>query len=256
MGRQGRATRRAARERAAPRSPRGHRLRYAPRVIRGGHARAGLVHTVPARSGPPSRAWRPLHRQGRRATAEQGRDRRVRGVGGDAAGHDGAAVLRALPRPARPTRRSGKNALIASLRLRRLRRWRCSCATSPGFARRGPRSRRASWGRQVTRLFRCGAGRPSRSTRTGARSPAWACARPSSTVRCACRLPRTRSRALRRPRHRRRHERRLPATVRAVLSHGLCEQCPAKSWSEHGTLDTPVEYHCEMAHAQARSWAG
>ncbi len=34
---------------------------------------------------------------------------------------------------------------------------------------------------------------------------------------------------------------------------GLCEQCPAKSWTEHGTLDTPVEYLCEVAHAQARS---
>ena len=34
--------------------------------------------------------------------------------------------------------------------------------------------------------------------------------------------------------------------------HGLCEQCPAKSWSEHGALDTPVEYLCEVAHAQAR----
>jgi MoaA/NifB/PqqE/SkfB family radical SAM enzyme len=33
---------------------------------------------------------------------------------------------------------------------------------------------------------------------------------------------------------------------------GLCEQCPAKSWEEHGTLDTPVEYLCEVAHAQAR----
>jgi hypothetical protein len=33
---------------------------------------------------------------------------------------------------------------------------------------------------------------------------------------------------------------------------GLCEQCPAKSWVEHGTLDTPVEYLCEIAHAQAR----
>lgn len=31
----------------------------------------------------------------------------------------------------------------------------------------------------------------------------------------------------------------------------LCEQCPAKSWEEHGTLDTPVEYFCELAHAQA-----
>lgn len=34
--------------------------------------------------------------------------------------------------------------------------------------------------------------------------------------------------------------------------HGLCEQCPAKSWSEHGVLDTPVEYLCQVAHAQAR----
>lgn len=33
---------------------------------------------------------------------------------------------------------------------------------------------------------------------------------------------------------------------------GLCEQCPAKSWQEHGTLDTPVEYLCQVAHAQAR----
>ncbi len=33
---------------------------------------------------------------------------------------------------------------------------------------------------------------------------------------------------------------------------GLCEQCPAKSWMEHGVLDKPVEYLCEIAHAQAR----
>jgi radical SAM protein with 4Fe4S-binding SPASM domain len=32
---------------------------------------------------------------------------------------------------------------------------------------------------------------------------------------------------------------------------GLCEECPAKSWAEHGTLDTPVEYLCEIAHALA-----
>jgi len=36
---------------------------------------------------------------------------------------------------------------------------------------------------------------------------------------------------------------------------GLCEQCPAKSWSAHGTLDTPVEYLCDVAHVQAR-WLG
>ena len=33
---------------------------------------------------------------------------------------------------------------------------------------------------------------------------------------------------------------------------GLCEQCPARSWSEHGDLDTPVDYHCAIAHVQAR----
>jgi len=33
---------------------------------------------------------------------------------------------------------------------------------------------------------------------------------------------------------------------------GLCEQCPAKAWMEHGTLDTPVEYLCEITHSQAR----
>lgn len=32
---------------------------------------------------------------------------------------------------------------------------------------------------------------------------------------------------------------------------GFCEQCPAKSWMEHGDLDTPVNYFCEIAHAQA-----
>jgi radical SAM protein with 4Fe4S-binding SPASM domain len=32
----------------------------------------------------------------------------------------------------------------------------------------------------------------------------------------------------------------------------ICDQCPAKSWSEHGTLDTPVEYLCKIAHAQAQ----
>ncbi|MDD5597659.1 MAG: radical SAM protein [Victivallaceae bacterium] len=32
---------------------------------------------------------------------------------------------------------------------------------------------------------------------------------------------------------------------------GLCEQCPGKSWTEHGTLDTPVQYFCDITHAQA-----
>ncbi len=35
----------------------------------------------------------------------------------------------------------------------------------------------------------------------------------------------------------------------------LCEQCPAWSWMEHGILDEPVEYLCEIAHAEA-VWLG
>ena len=33
---------------------------------------------------------------------------------------------------------------------------------------------------------------------------------------------------------------------------GLCTQCPAKAWIEHGTLDTPDDYLCDIAHLQAR----
>lgn len=49
----------------------------------------------------------------------------------------------------------------------------------------------------------------------------------------------------------------LRRCARCVLK-GFCEQCPAKSWAEHGDLDTPVEYLCEVAHAQARylGWLG
>jgi len=35
----------------------------------------------------------------------------------------------------------------------------------------------------------------------------------------------------------------------------LCEQCPAKSWVESGSLDTPVELLCLSTHAEAR-WLG
>ena len=33
---------------------------------------------------------------------------------------------------------------------------------------------------------------------------------------------------------------------------GLCNQCPAWSWMENGSLDAPVEYLCQVAHEQAR----
>lgn len=32
---------------------------------------------------------------------------------------------------------------------------------------------------------------------------------------------------------------------------GLCEQCPGRSWMEHGTMDTPMDYFCQVAHARA-----
>jgi radical SAM protein with 4Fe4S-binding SPASM domain len=35
----------------------------------------------------------------------------------------------------------------------------------------------------------------------------------------------------------------------------LCEQCPAWSWMEHGVLDEPVEYLCQIAHTEA-VWLG
>ena len=31
----------------------------------------------------------------------------------------------------------------------------------------------------------------------------------------------------------------------------LCNQCPGKSWIEHGRLDAPVEYYCRCTHKQA-----
>jgi MoaA/NifB/PqqE/SkfB family radical SAM enzyme len=37
----------------------------------------------------------------------------------------------------------------------------------------------------------------------------------------------------------------------ACFLKGLCEQCPAQSWEEHGTLDSPVDYLCQVAHVQA-----
>jgi MoaA/NifB/PqqE/SkfB family radical SAM enzyme len=39
---------------------------------------------------------------------------------------------------------------------------------------------------------------------------------------------------------------------------GVCNQCPAHSWIEYGSFDTPVEYQCDLTHAWARylGWLG
>jgi radical SAM protein with 4Fe4S-binding SPASM domain len=31
----------------------------------------------------------------------------------------------------------------------------------------------------------------------------------------------------------------------------FCSQCPARSYMEHGVLDSPVEYHCDVTHELA-----
>jgi radical SAM protein with 4Fe4S-binding SPASM domain len=53
-------------------------------------------------------------------------------------------------------------------------------------------------------------------------------------------------------------KRKITAANRAYIERcgscflrGICEQCPAKSWMEHGDLDTPVEYLCRIAHHRA-----
>jgi len=33
---------------------------------------------------------------------------------------------------------------------------------------------------------------------------------------------------------------------------GICEQCPGKAWAEYGTMDTPIQYLCDIVHLQAR----
>ena len=100
--------------------------------------------------------------------------------------------------------------------------------------------------------------RPLASTPTGARSRAWACARPSSRSTCSPRPCATPSSASPTCASCAPPTPSTCAAARAASCKGLCEQCPAKSWTEHGTLDTPVEYLCEVAHAQARylGWLG
>jgi radical SAM protein with 4Fe4S-binding SPASM domain len=31
----------------------------------------------------------------------------------------------------------------------------------------------------------------------------------------------------------------------------MCDMCPGSSWAENGTLDTPIDYYCSVAHRQA-----
>lgn len=42
------------------------------------------------------------------------------------------------------------------------------------------------------------------------------------------------------------------STCGRCFFYGFCEQCPGHAWVEHGTLDTPVQYLCELMHVIAR----
>jgi radical SAM protein with 4Fe4S-binding SPASM domain len=57
-------------------------------------------------------------------------------------------------------------------------------------------------------------------------------------------IPQVRSRRAEDPRY-------LERCAKCFLQ-GLCNQCPANAWLEHGKLDSPVAYFCDIAHATAR----
>lgn len=108
-------------------------------------------------------------------------------------------------------------------------------------------------GPQGDRLFTCGAGRSLCVDAYGKLQPCMLLRHPhlaydlkTGTLRDAMekKFPALRKIRAKNPRY-------LERCARCLLK-GLCDQCPARSWSEHGTLDTPVEYLCQVAHARAR----
>jgi radical SAM protein with 4Fe4S-binding SPASM domain len=108
------------------------------------------------------------------------------------------------------------------------------------------------------RLFACGAGRSVSIDAYGRAQPCMGVRDPSLTVDI---LTSSLAEALERFEALRELRVTNPEYLRRCARcflKGLCEQCPAKSWAENGTLDTPVEYLCEVAQAQARylGWLG
>ncbi len=109
-------------------------------------------------------------------------------------------------------------------------------------------------------LFRCGAGHGLCDDAYGAAQPCMGVRAPELTFRLfeEGTPPKTLAQALASFENLRAMRATNPEYLRrcaVCFLKGLCEQCPAKSLAEHGTLDTPVEYLCEVAHAQAR-WLG
>ncbi|MGD2253453.1 MAG: radical SAM protein [Anaerolineales bacterium] len=103
-------------------------------------------------------------------------------------------------------------------------------------------------------LFGCGSGLTGAVDAYGRLQPCLAMRHPDYTIDLAehslreCLLeiyPRMREIRAKNPEY-------LARCARCFLK-ALCGQCPGNSWSEHGELDQPVEYLCDVAHTQARS---
>lgn len=151
-----------------------------------------------------------------------------------------------------------KNALIASLRVTPQESLAVLTRDEAGYREDAGQFAQKFMGPAGDRLFACGAAQGMSVDAYGFAQPCMGVRAPALTVDLH-----TLSLVEARARFRELIEMRAtnPEYLRrcAVCAlHGFCEQCPAKSWSEHGTLDTPVEYLCAVAHAQARylGWLG
>lgn len=156
---------------------------------------------------------------------------------------------------------AGKNRLIESLRLSPREGVAVLARDEPGYSKEMVKFASKFMGRPGRQLFCCGAGRD-------ICVDAYGCAHPCLGLRAPelmCAVAGTNGTGLSGALAHFTALGEVQATNPEYLRRcalcflkGLCDQCPAKSWSEHGTLDRPVEYLCQVAHAQARhlGWLG
>jgi len=146
-----------------------------------------------------------------------------------------------------------KNSLIRRLRPSPENALRIMSADVPGYIREMKSQCRLWPGKIGQRLFRCGAGRGMAALDSyGRLQPCLLLRHPEAvydlktgSFREAMTefFPKLREKMPRNPEY-------LGRCTDCFLGW-LCEQCPAKSWMEHGTLDTPVDYWCDLSRAQA-----
>ncbi len=143
---------------------------------------------------------------------------------------------------------------------RRIRALRTARAGSPGPGAERPESAKETagfcedfFGPAGDRLFQCGAGRKCAVDAYGTLQPCLLLRHPdacvdvrTSSLQEAGAEMRNRLGGLKAE-----DQGYLDRCARCFL-RSLCQQCPAKSWMESGTLDTPTEYLCQVTHAEAR----